>query len=341
MMNAKIVNQQKLYSQCEQFVLGVYKTFDSQPQKLKSFINLFNRNGRANNQLLESQMQLVDLIQEYPDLVERLNALVPEDFKVPLLEGQNTVVQDEHIDIDIQSAIKELQARHPEKVDNLIKIIQDIQDIKDNKAVPNIDGPKEKLRLLLQEDEPSLYNMFIKYLKSIFDETILNKDEEMEPINEMSNPIPIRMETEEKEEFRPRGPGVGRGGFERKFRGGKRPLLRDRNALQPATSTFEKIDATTLPPTIRNELYLFEYLRSNLPSEDYNELAKILYLYTEYVISAHEVYLMSKHLFYENENYFSFFCDIISARELARRKNCNQLVKALSEIDFKSKISVF
>jgi len=80
-------------------------------------------------------------------------------------------------------------------------------------------------------------------------------------------------------------------------------------------------------------LYLFEYLRNNLDPENYDELMKLIYLYSECVLSANEVFLMTRHLFYENENYFSFFCDILHARELTRRRNTT-ILKPLGEIDF-------
>ena len=327
----KNINQPKLYKLCEQFVLDVYKTFQFQPQKLKDFVNLFSQNKKVTTQLVESQMQLVELIQDFPDLVEQLNRLVPEEFKVPKLEADSNEIQEEASELEVQNALHDLQLKRPYKVDALIKLIKEIQE---NRNSRNIDGPMERLRALLSDEEPNLYNMFRKYFRKLWDENAVHREEIPENIPQTMN-IPIsRMEIEEKEEYKPRP--LVKPYETKKFRGGRRgPGRTDLRNSVPIPGASERIDATTLPPTIRNELYLFEYLRNNLDPTDYDELMKIIYLYSECILSGREVFAMTKHLFYENENYFSFFCDILTAREVSRRRNTT-ILKPLGEIDFNS-----
>ena len=337
-MIPKNVNQHKLYKSCETFVLSAYKTFDMQPSKLKAFINLFSKYTKPNGQLLESQMQLVELIQDFPDLLEQLNRLVPDDFKVPRLGLQDHGYKEEINEKVISAAIEELQLRRPDKNEELIKLIE---ESKNNSNLINIDELLEKLRLLLQEDEPTLYNIVKKHLRTLYDNNVMNRDEECESVNEASNPISIKMDIEDKDDQKSRMMGPLKG-FDKRIRGNKRNFGRGeiRTTLMPSTTSVDKIDATTLPPPIRNELYLFQYLRSNLNDESYDELMKIVHLYSECVISSSEVFTFTKHLFYENENYFSFFCDIITAREITRRKNTT-ILKPINELDFKSKYYSF
>ena len=327
----KNITQPKLFKLCEQFVLDVYKTFQFQPQKLKGFVNLFSQNKKVTTQLVESQMQLVELIQDFPDLVEQLNRLVPEEFKVPKLETDNNEIQEETSELEIQTALQELQAKRPDKVISLIKLIKEIQE---NRNSRNFDVPLEKLSTLLSDEEPSLHNMFKKYFRKLWDENAVYREESQEPIIEPTVPVTNRMEIEVTEEHKPKP--FMKPVEAKKFRGGRRgPGRTDLRAMVPPVGASERIDATTLPPTIRNELYLFEYLRNNLDAENYDELMKLIYLYSECVLSANEVFLMTRHLFYENENYFSFFCDILHARELTRRRNTT-ILKPLGEIDFNS-----
>jgi len=106
-----VIPQPNTFKLCEQFVLDVYKTFQSQPQKLKIFVNLFSQSKRNPNLLVESQMQLVDLIQDSQDLVEQLNRLVPKEFKVPRLEGTGSEIQEESSELEIQNALHDLEAK--------------------------------------------------------------------------------------------------------------------------------------------------------------------------------------------------------------------------------------
>jgi len=209
-----------------------------------------------------------------------------------------------------------------------------IKEIQNDRNLKTIDASLEKLRSLLSDEEPGIYHLFRRYFRKIWDENAVYREEVPEVVNENTNVVNSKIEIEEKEDLKLK-PVPPRGYEPKKWRGGKRGPGRVadmRNILQPVPHP-EKIDVTTLPPTIRNELYLFEYLRSNLDAKSYDELLKILYLYTECVIGAPEVFQMTRHLFEENENYFSFFCDIITTREITRRRNTT-ILKPLGEVDF-------
>jgi len=334
-MTTKPMTQSKLHKQCEQFVLHMFKTFDSEPQKLKSFKNLFLRSKKGNNNILESQMRLVELIQDVPKLVRKLNELVPDEFKVRELDTQE-MQQEEDEPMDINDIFAELNKRRPQKVQELITVIQEIKTTqKDN----NVEVFKDRISNILQ-DEPKLYRGFMKVLGPAFEQASSDMEEEIEPVKSSGNmlealgedsrkkPRTKATKIEKEKIYAMKRTHVQRGGFRRKEV--------ENNVIQlTMTKEAKETNEVVLPSTLRNELYLFEYLEKNLSPEGYGDLMKIIYLYTECIISSNEVFLMAKDIFDGNENYFSFFQEIILSREPLRRKN-TPLFKPLGDIDFKS-----
>jgi len=327
-MSSRGTSQQKIVKACEQFVLSVYRLFENNPSKLRIFIGLFHKNKKSNTKIHESLLKLVDLIQDYPDLVEQLNKLVPDEFKIKKLPNQDSGMDDDGEPGDIAAIMKELHSRRPEKVTSLIEVIQGIKNTKSEKNNKEI---REKLTALL-EDEPTLLNLFIKQLK--LEEPLGARDEELEMFNENSNSMGQMFDFEEDDYLKSKPGRIPKTHIQKKIRGkprGKRPEME--NTTQNVM--VKEVTTTTLPPTIRNELYLFEYLQNNLSTECYNELMKIIFLYNECIISSSEVLNMAKPIFDGNENYFQFFHEIIFTRESTRRK-LTTLFKPLNEIDFKS-----
>ena len=123
-------------------MLNVYNAFEHNPAKLRAFVNLFHRTRRSNTKPLESQLKLVDIIKEYPELVEHLNKLVPEEFKIRKVNNHDHRVDDESTSAALGNIMKELQSRSPEKVQMLIQLIK---DIKGNRSEKNREGFKESL----------------------------------------------------------------------------------------------------------------------------------------------------------------------------------------------------
>ena len=329
------MSQQKAYKTCEQFVLSVYKTFETQPLKLQIFINLFHHNKKQNNKQKESQSKLVELIQDYPDLVDQLNKILPDGYKVAKSTMALAASQEEEEQpMDINKIFAELQARRPDKVQHIIELIQ---GIKNNKNKKNNEGLRDKLAKIL-EDEPNLFTMFMKYLRPFFEENATNNGHlEPEASREESLSVEAPMELEDVDDLniepgRVRGT---RGGRRTGRRGaqGRRTVVRKPEVENGSPTVTPTV---TLPVTVRNELNLFENLRTSLNKSNYNQLMKIIYLYTECVIGANEVYTMMKPLFKGNENYANLFQEMIFAREKTRRKNTT-LFKPLSDIDFASK----
>lgn len=328
------MSQQKAYKTCEQFVLSVYKTFETQPLKLQIFINMFHHNKKQNNKQKESQSKLAELIQDYPDLVDQLNKILPDGYKVAKSNIALSAQQEEDEEpMDINKIFAELQARRPAKVQHIIELIQ---GIKNNKNKKNNEGLRDKLAKIL-EDEPNLFSMFMRYLRPFLEETATNNGHlEPEPSREESLSGEGGMELEDADDLilEPRTRGT-RGGRRRGGRGGqgRRAIIRKPEGENGSPTVTPTV---TLPVTVRNELNLFENLRTSLNKSNYNQLMKVIYLYTECVIGANEVHTMVKPLFKGNDNYANLFQEMIFAREKTRRKNTT-LFKPLSDIDFASK----
>jgi len=334
-MTAKSMTQSKLHKQCEQFVLHMFKTLENEPQKLRSFKNLFLRSKRANNNILESQIRLVELIQDFPKLVRKLNELVPDEFKVKELDMQD-YQQEEDEPMDINDIFAELNKRRPQKVQELITLIQ---EIKTNQKENNVEIFKQRISNILQ-DEPKLYKSFMKALGPAFEQASSEMEEETEHVRPSANVNEMLLEAESRKKPRTKVTKIEkekiyamkRTHVQRGFR--RREVENSVTQVTIARETKE-ISEVVLPSTLRNEMYLFEYLEKNLSSEAYDELMKIIYLYTECIMSSNEVFMVAKDIFDGNENYFSFFQEIIFSREALRRKN-TQLFKPLGDIDFKS-----
>jgi len=331
------MSQQKLYNSCEQFVLNVYKALADRPKKLEKFIDMFHNNKGNVFRPNQAQKKLVELIQDHPDLIDQLNKFLPDHCKVPNPHLQTSSARHQEDDtIDMNKIFAELQSRRPDKVQQLIELIQ---SIKNNKNPKNIDKLKDRMAKIL-EDEPNLLKMFMKALRSYFDEDLPNGKNEPEPqIEEESSPDDA-MEIEESEDLKvrnravrgaPAGRGYGgrRGGGAKGRRGGAR-----RGEVEPGSPTVTP--TIVLPVTVRNELNLFDNLRTSLNKVNYNQLMKIVYLYTECVIGANEAFLMVKPILKGNENYMNLFHEMLFAREKTRRKN-TEWFKPLSDIDFESK----
>lgn len=318
-MSNRATSQTKLYKQCEQFVLHAYRSLEEEPQKLKAFITLFHRAKKPDAKILESQMKLVNIIQDFPDLVRQLNLLVPEEFKVPELDLEDAGQQEGDDQIDINAIFTELHKKRPEKVKELITLLQ---SLKNKQSSLSVQALRESVYKILEE-EPKLLNAFMRCVEPLLNESANGAEEE----HEQDKPAK---------------------GEQKPGRGNKRPNIlmptvprasnpRDRRRdPEVAQSSKDTPADSTWPSTLRYEMYLFEYLEKNLSEEAYTELAKIIFLYTECIISAVEVFQMSKPLFEGNDNYFNFFQEIIHIREPMRRKN-TILFKPLNEVDFKSK----
>ena len=338
-MSSRPNSQARLIKQCEQFILNVYKALAKEPQKLKTFATLFQNAKKLNISVLESQMKLVGLIQDFPDLVKQLNQFVPDEFKVPELDGQHNVQPEEEQHMNINVIFSELHRRRPDKVQELITLIQ---EIKSNKPESRTENVKEKVYKIL-EDEPVLRNAFMKQLGPGFDDNGTDMDEEHDINVKLVNNIEAAAQADAKKKIRPRSNQLERTHttvttkvqqFQRRIR------RQDGEVNTVQISIIKDSSELMLPPNLRNEMLLFEYLEKNISPEGYNDLIKIIYLYTECVISAVEVAQMTKHLFEGNENYFTFFQDIIHNREVLRRKN-TVFFKPLNEIDFKSNINTY
>ena len=332
------MSQQKVFKSCEQFVFSIYKSLENQPNKLQAFTSLFQSNKKSNNNLLESQKKLFELIQDHPDLIEQLNNLLPEDLKIPKSNLQVPMMREQEEEPNqIQKIFAELQSRRPDKVQSIIELISAIRNNKNRK---NIEGLKDKLAKIL-EDEPNLLNMFMKYLRQFLEEATMVDTNEAEPSREESLSAETPMDIEENDDLRVRNRGsrgaAGRG-FGRSRGKGRRGGIRraGNDVTQPSSPTTAP--AITLPVTVRNELNLFENLRTSLSKGNYNQLIKLVYLYTECIIGANEVVSMVKPLFKGNDNYTTLFQEVIFAREKARRKNTT-LFKPFSEVDFESKFT--
>ena len=87
---------------------------------------------------------------------------------------------------------------------------------------------------------------------------------------------------------------------------------------------------------MKNEILFFNYLKHELTENQYNNLIKLLSLYTECILTSQELFLMTKDFLSLNESYFSYFQEIILSRETSRRK-ATEFYKPLSEIEFSSK----
>jgi len=336
-MSSRPMSQQKMQKSCEQFVLSMYKTFSDQPSKLQSFTTMFLRFKKSNSKLLENQMKLSELIQEYPELIDQLNVLVPPEYKIPRPEvaPSSSRQQDEDAG-DINKVISELQARCPGKVQQLIELIK---SIKSNKNRKSIDSLKLKLSKIL-EDEPNLLKMFMKAFQPYFEETQPNGSAEPEPAQEDEDSEEGQMEVEEGEDLRVKNKAVRGAAGGRGYKRGAKGRRGGNRRGEPETSSPKVAPAISLPVTVRNELNLFDNLRVSLSKGNYQQLMKMIYLYTECVIGANEVYMMVKPLFRGNENYANLFQEMIFAREKTRRKN-TELFKPLSDIDFERKKEFF
>jgi len=327
------MSQQKVYNSCEQFVLNVYKALGDKPTKLQSFINLFIRNKKSNTKPIESQMKLVDLIQDYPDLIDQLNKFLPDHCKVSKSDIQASNARQQEEDArDMNRIFTELQSRRPEKLQQLIELIK---SIKNNKNPKNIEGLKDRLSKIL-EDEPNLLKMFMKAFRSYFDEEPPNGKIEPESQIEEEDSAEDAMEIEESEDLKVRNRAVrgaaGGRGYGRRGGKGKRGGARRMEAEVGSPTVTPSI---VLPVTVRNELNLFENLRASLSKGNYNQLMKIIYLFTECVIGANEAYLMVRPLLKGNDSYLNLFHEMLFAREKTRRKN-TEWFKPLSDIDFES-----
>lgn len=270
-------------------------------------------------------MKLVELIKDYPDLVEQLNKLLPDDMKLKKLSNHELGHDSERGQMDMQSLFQELSQRCPDKLQRIIELIQDIKSSNNNKELS-----KEILSDILH-DEPVLLDLFTKQLKLDGEDNRRNYDGDN--AGENSNSVHNYQDVEDDEYPRARAGRIPRGQPGRRLKPGKRGK---RTEFEPGIQSNVPREpvATVLPPTIRNELYLFEYLQNQLSKENYEEFIKIIYLYIESVITSSEVFALTKHLFEGNENYFSFFREIIVSREITRRKNTTYF-KPLNEIDFK------
>ncbi len=327
------MSQQKVYNNCEQFVLSVYKTLSDKPSKLQTFTNLFSRNKKSNIKTIETQSKLAELLKDHPELIDQLNRLLPDNLRIlnPNLQVSSARQQEEEAK-EINKIFMELQKRRPDKVQEMIELIK---SIKSNQSSKNIDSLKEKLSKVLV-DEPTLLKMFMNAFRSEFDKGTVNGYAEADQKGGESSDEPA-MEFDENEEIRVsnravRGaPGarsyVRRGGKGR--RGGARRVEVDGGSPPSAPSI-------TLPVTVKNELNLFENLRGTLSKGNYGQLMKIIYLYTECVIGANEAYQMVKPLLKGNDSYLHLFHEMLFAREKRRRQN-TEWFKPLSDIDFESK----
>lgn len=312
--------------------MNAYRSLDEEPQKLKAFITLFHRAKKSDSKVLESQMKLVNIIQDFPDLVRQLNILLPEEFKVPELDLEDAGQGEGDDQIDINMIFTELHKKRPEKVKELITLLQ---NLKNKQTSLSVQALRESVYKIL-EDEPKLLNAFMRCVEPLINESVAGAEDEPDAagnaVRDLSKP--------------------GRG--EPKPRGKQRLNFMDKGSLlvpraqnprenrrrdmegTAQVGTAKDIPEGTMSLAFRNEMYLFEYLERNLPEEAYSELAKIIFLYTECIISAAEVFQMAKPLFEGNDNYFNFFQEIIHIREPMRRKN-TVLFKPLNEVDFKSK----
>eukprot|EP01017_Pseudomicrothorax_dubius_P037298 TRINITY_DN5455_c0_g1_i1.p1 TRINITY_DN5455_c0_g1~~TRINITY_DN5455_c0_g1_i1.p1 ORF type:complete len:884 (+),score=251.19 TRINITY_DN5455_c0_g1_i1:221-2872(+) len=89
----------------------------------------------------------------------------------------------------------------------------------------------------------------------------------------------------------------------------------------------------SVPQMPRNENGFFEYLKVNVLSpEEFMYMIKLVHLYTECVLTRHDIIVVSQALFKEREIHKTFV-ELLSARESNRRKS-SLFYKPLSEINF-------
>jgi histone deacetylase complex regulatory component SIN3 len=180
--------------------------------------------------------------------------------------------------------------------------------------------------------------MFMKAFQPYFEETQPNGAGEPEIAQEDEDSEEGPMEVEEGDDLRARNKAVRGSGGGRGYKRGAKGRRGGNRRGETENNSPKVAPAVSLPVTVRNELNLFDNLRVSLSKGNYQQLMKIIYLYTECVIGANEVYTMVKPLFRGNENYANLFQEMIFAREKTRRKN-TELFKPLSDIDFESKDS--
>ena len=295
--------QMKLQRDCEKFIKQIFKCFEDDPHKHRSFVNLVLKYRQGNLKVLEFQLKLVDMLKDYPELIENLNRLVPEDFKVPI-EDPNLKMQEA-----ITSSFDKLRNR-PADLQNFINILKEHKE----QRITNYEETYTKLDAILK-DEPELRDIIKQHIK-------MGEPKEQE----------AHVEQQEIREQRSQLGATGYNRYERNFAGTRVVRERDTsrgvaqkrpNEQEAAPPAVKYVGGMTsivsLPTAAKSELLLFQVMKSILSEEMYEEFVKCIALYVEVIISAHELFVLTQDLF-PDDNYFGLFQDIINSRESARRK---------------------
>ena len=193
------------------------------------------------------------------------------------MHGENE--DDADGDIDINQTFAELQQRSPEKVKQVIKEVRGIRSGGPKKTVQN---HYKKLQQLL-EDEPKLLRLFMKQLEK---EDGISARENNAAQNDGTNRSNILTQSDEEDYAGPSKNQINsKLAMKQKPKIAKRGNKRSEQDVGPVSIQPKEVSATSaLPPNMRNEVYLFEYLKSNLTNEQYDDLMKIIYLYSEAII---------------------------------------------------------
>ena len=307
----------KNYKTCENFIISVYKTLDNNQPKLRSFINLFSKK-RNTSRPLEMQKSLIDIIRDHTHLVDQLNKFLPEELKVPKISNDNgasSYSYEENDNLAIQNIFSQLKQRRPEKVQDIIDLVKEMQQNEtENSVIMN------RFNLLL-EDEPEI----LKYFSLKLNEDTRRKSRDQ---NDFVIEQPINLPIYEQERSVPKI-------IKTKAKDLKKDRFKADNELVALQPTIP-VQTALVPTAMKNEILFFNYLKNELREDHYDNLIKLLSLYTECILTAQELFLMTKDFLPLNDNYFNYFQEIILSRETSRRK-ATAFYKPLNEIEFKSK----
>lgn len=298
----------KLKRDCTRFVETAYRLFEREPKKSRIFTDLILKYKHGSLKALELQVKLVEMLKDHSELIDQLNLLVPEEYAVPVHDPESNLQE------VLASCMMELQGT-PGALESLIELVTELK----NKRNPTAED-FAKLDLLLK-DKPEMRDVIKQHLVAL-QKNELNSQAGGNLANEQNQQIEV-------EEYSAARSRITRG------KDNLKKNLLGRTEEKPSFVYVPGIaGSVSLPTALKNEYLLFEAMMEKLPKEQFEEFCKCIGLFLDMIISPVELFELTQGLF-TDERYFGFFQEIISSRELARRKQ-TVLFKPSTEFDFSS-----
>lgn len=293
------INQNKHGKYCEKFVADLRNTNSS---SYKTFVTLMNKYQRKQMKVQDILSQMTLIIQDKPELLGYFNQLVHPDQKIQEKESSK-----EELNKMFSKVFAALKSDFPDQFENVVQLFANTarRNLKKEEGEP-IYVTISKLFNLVQTD-PDIQQLSPEIIDKIND-VLLEIKGDYEHSQVMAQNY-----HEEYDDYE---------GIDQEFVDNRQKNNRGFKSYEKNVVEEESQYQKNVYDGPKTENQFFEYISNLLSSQEYKSLLKLIFLYSQCIISFNELIFASSNILKNLDKQLCLmFKEIMESRENSRRKN--------------------